>query len=101
MEPLWLQLVATGRKSLSRQNGGSRPKPLPWVANDCDRVRMVRRGSTVRVRQRASGRCLQSAGFACLRCKRLSGGALAGSCWMFLHRVDGSSPSAGSKSVQS
>jgi hypothetical protein len=30
-----------------------KPKPLPWVATSCRAGRMVRRGSTVRVRQRA------------------------------------------------
>src|ERR671936_389624 len=43
----WLQPVAIGGKSRSLRNGRNKRKPLPWVA-------MVRRGSTVRVRQRAS-----------------------------------------------
>jgi hypothetical protein len=46
------QPVATGGKSDTAENGSDERNPLPWVA-------MVRRGSTVRVRQRASS-------FACL-----------------------------------
>ena len=34
-------------------------KPLPALATNCRQERMVRRGSTVRVRQRASMKCLQ------------------------------------------
>jgi hypothetical protein len=45
--------MATGGKSSGRENGSDRPKPLPWVATGCRRDGMVRRGSTVRVRQRA------------------------------------------------
>jgi hypothetical protein len=45
------QLVATGGKWDGPENGSNRPKPLPWVATSCDPVRMVRRGSTVRVRE--------------------------------------------------
>ena len=49
----WLQPVATGRKSPGPENRQSKPKPLPWFATSCLRRSMVRRGSTVRVRQRA------------------------------------------------
>jgi hypothetical protein len=49
----WLQPVATSRKSLRGEKGQIKPKPLPWVATGCRRERMVRRGSAVRVRQRA------------------------------------------------
>ena len=49
----WSQPVAISGKSARRRSGENKPKPLPWVATDCRRVRMVRRGSTVRVRQRA------------------------------------------------
>ena len=49
----WLQPVATGRKPLRRGSGRDKRKPLPWVATSCRSQRMVRRGSTVRVRQRA------------------------------------------------
>jgi hypothetical protein len=45
----WLQPMATRRKSVAPRNGSDRRKLLPWVATGCDRVRMVRRGSTVRV----------------------------------------------------
>jgi hypothetical protein len=49
----WLQPVANSGKSTEHGNGGNTPKPLPWVATGCLRRSMVRRGSTVRVRQRA------------------------------------------------
>src|SRR5919201_5202378 len=49
----WLQPVAIGGKSRSLRNGRNKRKPLPWVATGCRLERMVRRGSTVRVRQRA------------------------------------------------
>jgi hypothetical protein len=47
------QPVATGGKWDGRENGSDLRKPLLWVATSCRRDRMVRRGSTVRVRQRA------------------------------------------------
>ena len=47
------QLVATGRKWEGVENGSDKRKPLPWVATRCLSRSMVRRGSTVRVRQRA------------------------------------------------
>jgi hypothetical protein len=49
----WLQPVAISGKCSSPENARSKPKPLPWVATSCLRRSMVRRGSTVRVRQRA------------------------------------------------
>jgi hypothetical protein len=52
MEHLWSRAVAIGGKSDAFENASNRGKALPWVATSCDRVRMVRRGSTVRVRQR-------------------------------------------------
>src|ERR671931_1181211 len=51
----WLQPVASGGKSNWRGTRQNKRKPLPWVASSCARRLMVRRGSTVRVRQRASG----------------------------------------------
>jgi hypothetical protein len=47
------QPVATRRKWDRRESGSNRRKPLPWVATGCRGKAMVRRGSTVRVRQRA------------------------------------------------
>jgi hypothetical protein len=56
MERLWSPVVATGGKRWQigpTQEGSDTRKPLPWVANACCRGSMVRRGSAVRVRQRA------------------------------------------------
>ena len=50
----WLQPVATGGKSDRRGSGENKREPLPSVATGCRSERMVRRGSTVRVRQRAT-----------------------------------------------
>src|SRR5205807_1754190 len=50
----WLQLAAGGGKCSAAGDGEIKPKPLPRVATGCLRSSMVRRGSTVRVRQRAS-----------------------------------------------
>ncbi len=50
----WLQPVATGSKRDGAENGSLKRKPLPSVATSCLSRSMVRRGSTVRVRQRAS-----------------------------------------------
>jgi hypothetical protein len=47
------QPVATGSKRDGAENGSPKRKPLPSVANSCLSRSMVRRGSTVRVRQRA------------------------------------------------
>ncbi len=49
------QPVATGRKSKGRENGSNRPIGNRWQPTATVPERMVRRGSTVRVRQRASG----------------------------------------------
>jgi hypothetical protein len=49
----WLQPVAISGKSTGRRGGKNKPKPLRSVATACRVQRMVRRGSTVRVRQRA------------------------------------------------
>jgi hypothetical protein len=58
-----LQPVATSGKCDAAGNGSDKRKPLPWVATDCLRRSMVRRGSTVRVRQRASQKARKAAGF--------------------------------------
>jgi hypothetical protein len=47
------QPVATGSKRDGAENSSLKQEPLPWVATGCRRGSMVRRGSTVRVRQRA------------------------------------------------
>ena len=44
----------------------NKPKPLPPVATSCRSERMIRRGSTVRVRQRAWENPLETAGFLLL-----------------------------------
>ena len=49
----WLQPVAIIGKSDRRASCNNKPKPLPRAAISCENERMVRRGSTVRVRQRA------------------------------------------------
>jgi hypothetical protein len=49
----WLQPVAISGKSRGRKNRRNEPKPLRRVATGCRQKYMVRRGSTVRVRQRA------------------------------------------------
>jgi hypothetical protein len=57
MEPLWSPAVATGGnrwRMHGREHGGIERRPLPWVATACRRPHMVRRGSPVRVRQRAT-----------------------------------------------
>ncbi len=38
----------------SHENGANEPNPLPSTTDSCEHNEMVRRGSTVRVRQRAS-----------------------------------------------
>jgi hypothetical protein len=43
----------SGRKWEGAENGSDKRKPLPSVATGCLSRSMVRRGSTVRVRQRA------------------------------------------------
>src|SRR5918994_7950457 len=52
MKP-WLQPVAISGKSTARCIAKNKANPLPSVATGCRVQRMVRRGSTVRVRQRA------------------------------------------------
>jgi len=47
------QPVATGGKWDGADNGSNKQKPLPWFATGCLSRSLVRRGSTVRVRQRA------------------------------------------------
>jgi hypothetical protein len=64
-----LQPVAISGKSPERGRGENKPKALPPAATSCVRSSMVRRGSTVRVRQRAlQNPCLErvfrSCGFA-------------------------------------
>jgi hypothetical protein len=66
----WLQPVATARKLDPLGNGDNNPKPLPSVATRCREERMVRRGSTVRVRQRA---LQKPRTWALLRSARLQG----------------------------
>ena len=46
--------MATSRKCVAAETAQTDNKPLPSVATACPRGPMVRRGSTVRVRQRAS-----------------------------------------------
>jgi hypothetical protein len=58
----WLQPVATRRKSQRLRSRRNTRKPLPTV---CRSQRMVRRGSTVRVRQRAL-KPPQNSRFCCL-----------------------------------
>jgi hypothetical protein len=56
MEPLWSPVVANGgnrSQMVPPPKPINKPKPLPWVATGCREKYMVRRGSTVRVRQRA------------------------------------------------
>ena len=55
MEPLLEPVVATGGNRLQiapATIGESKRDPLPWVATGCRKERVVRRGSTVRVRKR-------------------------------------------------
>jgi hypothetical protein len=66
MEPLWspwLQPVAITGKTLRAGNRRNKRKPLRRVATGCLRSSMVRRGSTVRVRQRALQKPRKSLGF--------------------------------------
>ena len=57
------QPVAISGKSAGSRNGENERKPLPWVATGCRDPKMVRRGSTVRVRQRALQKRRKSALF--------------------------------------
>jgi hypothetical protein len=63
----WLQPVAISGKSDRRGSRKNKPKPLPWVATGCPQKYMVRRASTVRVRQRALAKAPQKRGFHLLR----------------------------------
>jgi hypothetical protein len=49
----WMQPAASGGKCPGRERGGNKPKPLRRAATGCGKKPMVRRGSTVRVHQRA------------------------------------------------
>jgi hypothetical protein len=62
------QPVASTGKSAGRRNRGIKPNLLPWVATGCRGRQMVRRGSAVRVRQRALDfeKCLQIDWCCCL-----------------------------------
>jgi hypothetical protein len=53
MEARRSQPVATGGRWEDAENGSASANRLPWVATGCLSRSMVRRGSTVRVRQRA------------------------------------------------
>jgi hypothetical protein len=52
------------RQMAGRENRENKRNPLPWVATGCHDPKMVRRGSTVRVRQRAL-KSSQSGDFCC------------------------------------
>jgi hypothetical protein len=56
-----MQPVAISGKWNGPRNRENKRKPLPWIATGCVRRSMVRRGSTVRVRQRASAYLLLTA----------------------------------------
>src|SRR6266498_5080691 len=64
------QPVATGGRWDDLESGSDTRKPLPWVATSCPDPKMVRRGSTVRVRQRAFGFLLLRRCFRCLDGRR-------------------------------
>jgi hypothetical protein len=53
MEPRGCNRSQPVAKRIARKRAKTSRKPLPWVATSCRKQRMVRRGSTVRVRQRA------------------------------------------------
>src|SRR6266550_4354997 len=59
----WLQLVAISGKSDGRGRAENKPKPLPFVATGCREKYMVRRGSTVRVRQGALQKACTAAAY--------------------------------------
>jgi hypothetical protein len=63
---------ATERESGRRENASNRPNPLRSAAISCEHNEMVRRGSTVRVRQRALTKAPQPAGFS-NECRRSYG----------------------------
>ncbi len=66
MEPRGCNQWQPRGKSTQRRSGENKPKPLPSVATACVRRSMVRRGSTVRVRQRACTKALQIGIWRCL-----------------------------------
>ena len=61
-----MQPVAINGKSTERKSGENKPNPLRPIATGCVRRSMVRRGSTVRVRQRALLKAQQARGFCIL-----------------------------------
>src|SRR5919108_2936934 len=66
MEPLWSPLVATGGKRWQIAQPRKRRNYAKTVAMGCDRLRKAahgKEGSTVRVRQRACTKALQSGAF--------------------------------------
>jgi hypothetical protein len=102
----WLQPVAKGRKSRSRRIREIKPKPLPPVATTCREERMVRRGSTVRVRQRAlqkpaqAGFCMDS---LCISSTTIGCGAVSGTPrfrgW-FRHEISDAHPNQAKEVVE-
>ena len=58
-----MQPVASGGKSSDRGSGRNKPNPLPPAATGCGAKCMVRRGSTVRVRQRALQKACTAAAY--------------------------------------
>jgi hypothetical protein len=73
MEPLWSPGVATGGSQRQIDRTVKPRKQAKSVATGCHWLPatfMVRRGSTVRVRQRASEKCLQIGISCCLRLER-------------------------------
>jgi hypothetical protein len=63
----WLQPVAIAGKSTAPRNRENKRNPLRPAATGCLRRSMVRRGSTVRVRQRASTRACKWPFFVVLK----------------------------------
>src|SRR6266511_3542925 len=61
------QPVATGGRWDDLESGSDTRKPLPWVATSCPDPKMVRRGSTVRVRQRALQKPRSRGFFVCVQ----------------------------------
>jgi hypothetical protein len=93
---------ATGGKWSTHEIDRIKPKPLRPVATGCRRDGMVRRGSTVRVRQRASSKAPQNVRLACPVRKRVISRALAGHrcCSHAVRTLDSASASL-SRSFQS
>src|SRR6266550_2501455 len=65
MEPLWSPVVATGGNQRQTARRRKQPKQAKTVAIGCDQLpgEMVRRGSTVRVRQRTLQRPRKTGSF--------------------------------------